>query len=331
MVDKISIIVPIYNVEKWIERCIKGLVNQDYSNLEILLVNDGSTDNSAEICKKYAKLYNNVFLLNKKNGGLSDARNFGITHSSGRYLAFVDSDDYVAKNYISSMYQALIDQGATMAMCGFSKVDEKGKILETVATHSLFNGKNISGRDVLTVLPQKDGILGVVAWNKLYRREIFHKILFKNGKLHEDEFIVAPLLYNINKIAIVDKNLYFYVQRKGSIMSLSANDKSIINASEAFEERLQFYKQRSDIPLYYLTIEQYRLWILSQMKYFNFFSKNKVLDYLQEHYSKLVSSNECNESTFFLKIQNKIGKKNIRIAWLVGYIFPKVIEKIKGQ
>lgn len=138
--EKISIIVPIYNVEKFLPRCVESLVNQTYGNIEILLIDDGTKDNSAIMCDEYAKKYNNVKAFHKKNGGLSDARNYGIEKATGKYIAFVDSDDFVNKDYCKILYNNLIKNDADISICDFqiftdtSRIDENKEEITNVYT-----------------------------------------------------------------------------------------------------------------------------------------------------------------------------------------------------
>lgn len=264
---EISIIVPVYNVENWIEHCIRSIIAQTFTDWELILVNDGSLDNSQKICKKYAKKYSKIHLVNKENGGLSDARNFGIKNAKGNYLAFVDGDDYIDRDYLNKLYTAINSSKASIAVCGYKEVDNKKNILTLKRTNDFFMHKLVNGRIFLRVLAEKNSTLCVVAWNKLYKRDLFKNNSYRKGRLHEDEFIIAPLVYNVSKIALVDDELYNYVQRAGSIMSSKMTQRNLLDANDAFVERLNFYKSNKNMKLFDLTVHQYLLWILSVMKY----------------------------------------------------------------
>lgn len=127
--ELISVIVPVYNVEKYIDKCIKSIISQDYTNLEIWLVDDGSTDSSGEVCDKYAESDQRIIVIHKDNGGLSDARNVALDRMQGKYVLFIDSDDYIEKNYISYLYMLLKDYQSDISICNFKYVNEKGQIL----------------------------------------------------------------------------------------------------------------------------------------------------------------------------------------------------------
>ena len=180
--EKISIIVPVYNVEAYLTRCIESLIQQTYKNIEIILVYDGSTDNSGEICKRYALNYENIFYYAKVNGGLSDASNFGIARATGEYLAFVDSDDYVDTRIYQCLQEDIEKYNADIATCAFQEFTDKPF-------------RDDVGRQSTTeVLNRKDGIRYLLmsskycnyAWNKLYRKKLFENIKYPIGMKMQD-------------------------------------------------------------------------------------------------------------------------------------------------
>lgn len=199
----ISIIVPIYNVEKYIEKCITSLINQTYKNIEILLINDGTTDNSEIIIKKYI---NNpkVKYYKKKNGGLSDARNYGYQKSSGEYIGFVDSDDWIEENMYEEMLGKMLETNAEMAIGGVRYIDINNKTLKEFIPQKL---------------EMKDILLASYACNKLYSRVLFEniKIKFPVGECYEDLGVIPYLFINSTKTIIIEKIYYNYLQREGSI------------------------------------------------------------------------------------------------------------------
>lgn len=325
---EISIIVPVYNVEKWIENCIRSIIAQTFKDWELILVNDGSLDNSKTICEKYAEKYGQIHLVNKENGGLSDARNFGIKAAKGNYLAFVDGDDYIDSNYLSRLYTAIIKSEASIAVCGYKEVDDNKKILSVKRTNDFFAHKLVDGQTFLKILAEKNCTLCVVAWNKLYKKDLFKNNLYKKGRLHEDEFIIAPLVYNVEKIVLVDDEVYNYVQRAGSIMSSKMTQKNLLDANDAFIERLNFYKSKNNIRLFDLTVHQYLLWILSVMKYSNKTLTKKGRAILQENFTLYSKSQKNKANTSIFKIQMKLGSRNIKLAWMIAYIIPHGIKKV---
>lgn len=252
MSDLISIIVPVYNVEKYLDKCIKSIISQTYHNLEIILVDDGSSDRCAEICDGYAEKDSRIAVIHKENGGLSSARNAGLKIAKGNYINFVDSDDYIDKKMIDGMLQAAVKNTADIVICDYTTVDEYGKLccenLEQFNTGEVIEiGKHESQMIYLTNCSRRKSF--VVVWNKLYKRELFKNIRFPVGRLHEDEAVTYRLLYEAKKIMYIKKSYYFYVERKGSIMA-SAFNKKRFDLFDAYIERLKFYKENNEKELY---------------------------------------------------------------------------------
>lgn len=213
----ISIIIPIFNVEKYLKDCISSVVNQTYTKTEIILIDDGSTDLSPIICDDIAKGDKRICVIHKKNGGLSDARNFGIEICKGEYITFIDSDDMVALNYIETLYEAISsDGGCDLAVAQKNYMTESGLLKIKGNKHhiSFINGKIKCMTEFLT----KETI-GTTAWGKLYKRNLFAKIRYPYGKYHEDVYTTYKIIAQSNKIAICDDTIYYYRLREGSIMN----------------------------------------------------------------------------------------------------------------
>lgn len=214
--DKISVIIPVYNVEPYLEECILSVCRQTYDNLEIILVDDGSTDNCGTICDNYAGIDSRIRVLHKKNGGLSDARNFGIEIATGEYITFIDSDDYVYKDYISYLYKLICKYQADISICGYLRTTERQNSYQSETDEELYFD-NITA--MLYLLYQKKFTSS--AWAKLYKLSIFKEIRFPVNKLHEDVAIMYKLFHNAMGIAYGSHRLYFYFQRSGSIVNSS--------------------------------------------------------------------------------------------------------------
>lgn len=243
MNDLISVILPIYNVEKYLEKCLDSILKQTYSNLEIILVDDGSKDRSPDICDEYKLIDQRIVVIHKQNGGLSDARNAGIQVANGKYLVFVDSDDYVKNNMIERLYHKLIEDNSDMVICNYVEVDENGS--DTQST-KYYDG-------VETVLNEEkfweqyySYQIGyyIVAWNKMYKRELFLNERYDIGKIHEDEYICHRIVSKCKKISCINDKLYFYVQRKGSIMQQTYSNKKF-DIVEAVIKRSIYFKQNN--------------------------------------------------------------------------------------
>lgn len=206
----LSIIVPIYNVEKYLDKCIQSLINQKLDfTYEIVLVNDGSTDNSEKIIKKYLNK-SNIIYINKKNGGLSDARNIGIENAKGEYIGFVDSDDYISDDMYNKMLIEAKEREADIVICGISRVNENGKEIRSYIPN------NNSFEEILK---------NAYAWNKIYKKELFEEILYPIGRHYEDIFTIPKLYLKAKKIFIVKEKLYYYLEREGAITKKRDNEK----------------------------------------------------------------------------------------------------------
>ena len=234
----ISVIVPIYKVEKYLPECVESILAQSYKNLEIILVDDDSPDGCPALCDDYAKKDKRIKVIHKKNGGLSDARNAGIDAATGEYICFVDSDDYVAKDYVKKLYEALYGNDADMSVCGYKYVLENGvKEKGEAPKAGLLTEDNYWPKVY-------DGmyITFVVAWNKLYGKNIFKKIRYKKGMINEDEIILHKILSQCRKIAVIEDPLYFYRKREDSIMGKEKEKKVL--SDDAFEgllERAEYF------------------------------------------------------------------------------------------
>ena len=236
--EMISVIVPIYNSEKYLDRCVESVVQQTYSNLEILLVNDGSVDSSGKLCDEWQKKDPRIRVIHKENGGLSDARNAGLDTALGDYIAFLDSDDFLAPDMLQNLLSAVKAADAKIGICNFLYVDEDSRPLSSRNRTLPIRDEVISGLEAVdrTMMDEEKGWYYVTAWNKLYRKELFSDLRFPFGKIHEDEFIAHYLLGKCDRIVCIRSVGYYYVQRPGSIIH-SRNEKTNLHLSEAFLDR----------------------------------------------------------------------------------------------
>jgi len=247
----ISVIVPVYNVEQYIKKCIDSLVNQTYRNLEIILVDDGSTDSSGQICSQYALLYQNVFCYHKSNGGLSEARNFGLSKARGEFIGFIDSDDYVDELFYETLLNDIYLHDADIATVGFQMIysnDEKiekkiGRKTEVMTSEEaipyLFNNKKFCN----------------FAWNKLYKRELFNKVIFPVGKKMEDLGTTYKLMHKANIITYNPSHLYYYYQRDNSILhniKKGFYEDKLELSKERYTDLKQWYPKMKENTVYYL-------------------------------------------------------------------------------
>ena len=243
MTKMISVIVPVYNVEKYLDKCVDSILHQEYSDIEIILVDDGSLDNGGLLCDEYACRYQNITVVHKQNGGLSDARNMGIRAADGDWIAFVDSDDYVDQRYLQALYDAVTRDDSDLSVCDFVPIREDRTIIERWG--GLPNLTLSNKADMIRIIDSHWKI--VPAWNKLYKAKLFDDLEFEKGKLHEDEFFIHRVLVKCNRITIISDALYYYLQRGGSITTT----KNIQNQLDAFEALIQrcAFCQENGLPI----------------------------------------------------------------------------------
>lgn len=219
MEEKISIVVPIYNVEKYLKKCIESIINQTYKNLEIILVNDGSTDNSYKICEEYAGRDKRIKVINKENGGLSDARNAGLRVATGEYISFIDSDDYIELDMIYNLYQGIMKNNADICCCG--KVLEYDKNDVYVNNTSEFCVDNVEALKKMLIGDNIDNS----ACDKLFKIDLFKEIKFPINRYFEDIATVYKLFIKAKKIVHIKNLGYHYVIRKNSISTEKFSNK----------------------------------------------------------------------------------------------------------
>ena len=243
--ETISIIIPVYNVINYLDRCVESVLQQSYADLEVILVDDGSTDGSEKKCDRWAEKDARVKVIHKENGGVSEARNAGLDAATGEYLGFVDSDDYLAADMYEKLYLALKESIADVSICNFLFVDDRGTPLAEERNLGLpIQNEVISGLDVLQKMHTLNrGIFYVFSWNKLYRRQLFSDIRFPAGKLSEDSVVALRLLENCERVACITDVGYFYVQRTGSYMH-NRSCMSYLHEAEARFEHMRFFYDR---------------------------------------------------------------------------------------
>ena len=244
---ELSIIVPVYNVEQYLKRCLDSLVRQTLKRdcYEIIIVNDGSPDNSQSIIDTFADKYSNIVALQKQNGGLSDARNFGLERAKGDYIAFVDSDDYVDTRMYEVMLQKAKEQDFDMVVCDFKEVYDNYEL----------QGSSRVTKDLLTKEDVRHAMLDFYpsAWNKLYKRELFAEIQFKKNVWFEDVECLYRLFPIIKNVGVVKETLYYYIQRAGSISK--SMDPRIFHCIYNWNGIIEYYEQNNYMDMYEKEIE----------------------------------------------------------------------------
>ncbi|WP_048727051.1 glycosyltransferase [Carnobacterium sp. 1290_CSPC] len=233
----LSIVVPVYNVEEYLERCVKSLVNQTYDNIEVILVDDGSTDNSGSLCDEFQRNYKHVTTFHKENGGLSDARNYGLKRAKGQYILFVDSDDYIELNTCEKFQEISANKDADVIVGGAIKIlkDER-----KIIAHTHIDNKNVVSGAHFLESELKNKSMHMPAWLNLYKKDFLsnNDLFFKKGILHEDEEFVPRVFLKATRVISSDILFYNYIIREGSITSQSnqlKNIRSILEIVQSLE------------------------------------------------------------------------------------------------
>ena len=244
MKELISIVIPIYKVESYLKRCIYSVMIQTYHNLEIILVDDGSPDQCGDICEDFAKKDSRIKVYHKTNGGLSDARNYGVERSHGKYITFIDADDYIAQDYIEYLFNLLIRYDADISCCCGIKT------IENTVTYTINTA--IPKEQILTGKEACRELLGglyyvlVTAWGKLYKSEIVKTYPFPIGRKHEDEATTCKFYYAARKVVVGNRCLYAYYQRSNSIMRTNNSASLNIDAIWTQKHRAEFFEEHNE-------------------------------------------------------------------------------------
>ena len=312
---KVSIVVPVYNVEKYIEKCLESLVNQTLEDIEIIVVNDGSTDNSQNIIDEYVSKY--PYLVRgfiKENGGLSDARNYGIPYCTGEYIGFVDSDDYIDINMYEKMYIKAKAENSDIVVCDYYKVyNRKMKLVKAK--------KYIDKKDMFI-----DTL--AAAWNKIYRREMLMNsdVIFPKGLIYEDTEFFCKLIPYINIASYVSEPFVYYIQRSGSIANTQGEKNSQI--FRILKNIVDYYKEKELFQEYYSELEYLyiRIMLGSSMERICRIKDKKIRNELLKKTCQLIYKNFPNwkKNLYLNKVKSKrhlymkcITKKNIYIFSMI--------------
>lgn len=321
MENLISVVIPIYNMELYLKECIESVLNQTYTNLEILLIDDGSTDSSLEICKKYAALDRRIVVIHQENKGLSGARNTGIKKAHGKYLAFVDSDDYINKMMIEKLYCAINkSEGVELAVCGIQCIYDHNFQGEKQEVRSIIKDEECDAQIAIERLfsPLAESWQYVVSCNKLYKSSLFDNVCFLESYIHEDEIIIHRILGQCKKIVFISDILYYYRQRNGSITAAEYTAQHL-DYFKAIEDRIIYFKntnrkkllEKSASQFWYGTINRYYIFQPNDRN--NFYLKRFLKSYRRIVVYLLTKANVCWKE---------------RIAILLFAISPQLCKKL---
>ena len=318
--SEISIIVPVYNVEQYLENCIESILNQTFKDFELILVDDGSTDNSGKICDIYEKKDSRIKVIHKNNGGLSSARNAGLDIACGKYIGFVDSDDSIHPRMYEILYDLIKKYESDISCCNYKKIydifkDEYENVnsLEVIEMSNIEAIKNLYDKGI--------GVKLVIACNKLYRKNLFDNIRYKVGRIHEDEFMAHRILYNSKKITYVDNELYYYLQREGSTMSKKSYKRKV-DALLSKSDRMRFCNKVG------LTSMSDNICKIYEFDFFNLYKEFSKRDDCDKRFLKELKRD------FILNLKILLTSKDIcikeKISLIILIINPKIHDYYFG-
>jgi len=314
--DLISVIVPVYNVSEYLKQCIDSIINQSYFNLEIILIDDGSTDGSGDICEEYKNQDSRIVLIHQENGGLSAARNSGIDISKGNYITFIDSDDYIDTDYIEYLYKLLADNNADISLCQSRKV-YKGKnagIDDSDWDVFIVHGKDECMHEFLA-----NSFVNTTAWAKLYKRNLFAVTRFPKGKYHEDVFTTYKVIGECSCLAIGTNTKYNYLVRDNSISNKSFEEKHL-DSIEGKIKQYEFVKEH-----YPLCVELAKADIIYSVNFnvmkmiYSGFYNEEILNRLQGLYREY-------ENAFL----HGVSSKKAKLFSVCAFINLKMLIKVFG-
>ena len=309
----ISVIVPIYNVEDYLNRCVDSIINQTYKNLEIILVDDGSPDNCPKMCDDYAKKDSRIKVVHKENGGLSDARNAGMKVATGGYVSFIDSDDYVSLDFYEILLQTMIDNDSDIVECSVVKFYENEKFDEYSDDLKVTNYETVDALDgLISENPFKQHV-----WNKLYKSSVALDIPYAVGKLNEDEFWTYQVFGKAKKVTRINKTMYYYFQRNGSIMGNSYNIRRLdalegkVNRQAYIEKNFPILTTKAKVDLYGSCMFAYQC----VLKFMSGNDKKKACKIIRDYKNRCkLTTDEINSITDSSRKYYKLAKFNFYLC-----------------
>ncbi len=278
--DLISIIVPVFNVEEYLERCVKCLQMQSYNNLEIILIDDGSTDSSGDICDKLAQEDARIRVIHQPNGGLSCARNTGLNLFTGEYVCFIDSDDYIHTDFIKYLYCLCKTNSCKISICTSIMTDKNDYegVLQWDLPVDLYDNN-----EILHYYYSDRHSMIAVAWNKLLHKSVIRGIRFEPGIIHEDEATTFKYLYNAGPVVFSTNQIYYYFSRPDSITGSKFSEKNL-DIFVGYKNRLDFYKDNKEKELYNVEYKHYMSALL--IYYYRLYKCFRAKKYLRSNLHK---------------------------------------------
>ena len=312
----VSIIVPIFNVEAYLDRCVENLVNQTYKNLEIILVDDGSPDGCPHKCEDWARKDSRIKVIHKENGGLSDARNAGMNIATGEYISFIDSDDYVALDFCETMLLVIKKENSDIVECGVVKFYEDGRFEEhsdDLAVATFETESALSG--LISENPFHQHV-----WNKIYKTQLVKDIPYAVGKLNEDEFWTYQVFGRAKKVSKINKTMYYYFQRSSSIMGENYSIRRL-DVLEGKTNRQKYIQKEYPALALQAKIDLYNSCIFAYQNVLKFMSgeEKQIATKIVKQYSEA-----CRPSFFEINQENTSSKKYLYLAFVNFYLCCKL-------
>ena len=315
VMPKVSVIVPVYNVYDYLDKCLDSLVNQTLKDIEIIVVNDGSPDNSQEIIDKYSKKYKNIFGYVKENGGLSDARNYGIKKATGEYLAFIDSDDYIDSTMLEKMYNKGTLDNLDIVLCNSINVYEDSSMV-LIKTNNNYSDDMV--KNYLVAPP--------MACIRIYKRSLFDKISFKKNIYYEDLELTPKMVKYTKKIGFIDEGLYYYYQRSGSIMKQKEFNNKLLDIFTVLDsnKKVLIDEYYDEVEYMYIT-HLLRTATLRFLEYDNYKENiDKIVLVMKDNFPKWRSNK------YYLKSSKKL-QLLCNLAYNKNYLILKLIKKVTNK
>lgn len=316
---ELTIIVPVYNGEKYLARCLQSIVEQNISEMEILVINDGSTDRSKEIIEEFQKKYSNIVLINKKNGGLPQARKTGVKQAKGKYIGFVDADDWIEPDMYQKMYQAAVKYKAEIVCCGICINYENGKEVKVGVKKDILLTKEEAYMEL-----HKRSSVYPYAWNKLFYAKTLQDVTFPEGNfVGEDYYIITQVLEKVSQIVCIKEKLYHYLQLSGSMCRGGYTDNYLLAYSNYWERYLELINKFPNLNSYFLNYIQ-----IEFMSFIIAMGKNRIYNKkMINEICKLVRKNfyKFNRASY-IGIEYKISSVCIAINYRILIFLYKVLK-----
>lgn len=318
---EISIIVPVYNLEGYLPKCIDSILAQSFTSFELILVNDGSTDRSGEICNEYANNDSRIKVIHKKNGGVASSRNVGLETAKGNYIGFVDNDDYINKYMLEILYNTAISHSADIVICDYLEVAE-GQYNDIRKYDTNCKVQHYNNIEALNQLYTTNNVTFVVPWNKLYKKYLFKDIEYKIGNINDDETVIHELLYYSNKITYIQTGLYYYLQRKGSQMDLNIPfDIRRFDLVYAKKIREVFFKNKKEQDLHQKALKDYM-----ETFFWNYYIAKDNLKGIDKELNELKQT--FDNSLISLLRHKEIGRRR-KVMFVLFSLNPSLFELVR--